>query len=199
MKKKHRAALVVTLFTTAASQGAIIFQGDWLYGTITPTLVITEAITFQINRSGAIAVIVFDNALSNDDETQTEVFTQEGAPLSIAIDEINQTIGLYNIHVSLGESLGDMDPQDTFLNLLARIPVKDEESFTINPNTIIFTPNPHWNPELQNGYTFTGNVFLADMDFNRLSKFPPPDAIPEPSAALLGLLGAGFFLRRKRF
>lgn len=102
---------------------------------------------------------------------------------------------------TFGSLLGSLDLRDSYLVLNPGFFVTDGTSVTINPGTFTFTANVDWNPQLQNGYTFTGNAFLTDSEVNSISNLVPVGSlvgVPEPSALLLSALGVLGLLRRSR-
>lgn len=188
------------LLPTGTSQGAVIFQGNWRTGTAhvnTPTLVITSAITFQITATGDVAVIVFDNILSSDDTTNNGAFSTSVASLSIVNAGSGQNVSIDAMYDSNGDPIGVVDRRDSYLLLGSTFSVTNGTSVTINPGTFTFTANASWNPQLQNGYTFTGNAFLIDTSITSISNLAPV-GVPEPSALLLSALGVMGLLRRNR-
>ncbi len=160
----------------------------------TPTLTITQDIVLNITVSQNARYLAFDEWVVSPDANQTSV---AATPTSQSLSVVNNAtvasrpiIGLFDN----GSNFGGVTNNDGLLQF-SDTTVANGTSFTIKAGSYTFASSVNFNPAL-NGTTFTGNVFLVAPAGTRLSDFT---TVPEPSAALLSLLGAGFLLlRRKR-
>ncbi len=189
--------LATAVLLTAAPLGsaAIVLSGDFINGTTTPTLTITEDIIFTIASDGNAFILVFDEWTvsdstpndPSDDPAQNLTYNRNGSGLSTPIG---------NLVDNLASTVEDITPNDGYLTFTPNgIPVTAGDSLTISARSYTFESDPGFNP-LLTGTTFTGDVFLTDGGANRISDIV---AVPEPSAALLCcLLGMAPLLRRRR-
>lgn len=187
-------AIAVSLTLSAASTGnaAIVLSGNFNTGTPTPTLTITEDIVFNITTGGSTYYLVFDE-WTVFDGSDVGVNDLPAQSFSFALNDSAGTTELYALTDSFPGSFGSVTANDGSL-LFNQINVIAGDILTVKAGSYTFGNHTSFNLALA-GISFTGDTFLADGGFNRLSNIV---TVPEPSAALLGAMGGLFLLRRKR-
>lgn len=183
------------------AHSAIILRGDFQHGstvingTSTPTLEITEDITFTVTVGGQLRTLIFRQWTTSDGSANATGLDPLSQNLSYKINGGSTMTIPLNQLVDNAASIAanDQSADDGYL-VFQNITVNQGDTVTILADTYTFSPNSGFNPAL-NGTTFEDQVFLATVNGGRLSS---NTAVPEPSAAALCLLGLAGFLRRKR-
>ena len=196
MKATHTAALVaaIAMATTSMGRAAIVISGNFNTGSPAPKLTITQDISFNITTTGDLTVIGLDEWTTND-TTQTSVTVLVGQEISYVNNGTPGTIKLARLFDNYTNSQGILSENDGIL-FFDQIQVTAGTTFVLKAGSFEFGSSSNFNTLLSDGFTFTGNTALATSSIGRLSENGV--SVPEPSAALLSLLGAGFLLRRKR-
>lgn len=200
-RKTTELAAATFLAATVASQGSVVLSGDFVNGTeiiggtSTPTLTITDDIVLNIPYNRVLKLLVFRNWVAASDLERTAAFDSPAQGLAMnnnGVDASPTINALYDNHAG---SKNSIEATDGYILLDLGISVDAGTAVTIKAGSYTFyTEDSSFNPDL-NGRVFTGEVFLADSSGWAISDFV---TVPEPSVALLGLLGVGFFLRRRR-
>ena len=183
--------LALVAGSTSISQAAIVVVLPT--ATVAGKIEFTQDINFFITVAGTLNVLVFDEWVTSDGtETPIYVLSPNGLSYSLNGGSPAMTSGI-SFYDNLGASAGNITPNDGYLYTAGPALVIGDV-FTIK--AAIYTipagsPPPEFN--LQAGQTFTGNMFLTNNYGSTLN-----GAVPEPSAALLGAIGALGLLRRRR-
>lgn len=190
MKSFSIFGLAAALLSAGNAFAAIIVTGDINDGL---TLQITAPIHFTTTApiNTGIAVIL-DNWVETDSSATMSVMTPsipmlaDGVPLAISNSAFYDNTNNDALDVTAGDGViifvfdDGQQPVGTLITLPAGV-------WTI-------AGNADFNPAILQ--TFTGDMFLGDLDGNRVSDIV--SLVPEPSAALLGAVGALALLKRRR-
>ncbi len=201
MKTKHTAALAAAfaIATTAASQGAIVLSGNFNTGTPTPTLTITQDITFNISVGGFPRILVFDEWTTSDG-SQSFVFPTVGQQFAYSLNGAPANNSFSMPDAGLGDNLTSdaraittKDGRLFFNSFLANV----GDTVVVSAGSYTFGSDPQFNPLLSTTDSiFTGETFLTDISGNRLTD--NVSLVPESSALALTALASLSLLRRKR-
>ena len=196
--KKTKLPGLLALATVAAlthqANAAIIVTPNGATGTVS----VTQDISFTITTASSNAAIVFDNWVSASDGSMTTAgFYNAGM-----VFQNGSASGYTNVLLTdnLNFTFNEFTPTDGFFSL-ANFTVATGDVITLKAGNYTYTP-------FSAGFTpggvleaFTGNMFMASMaDGARISdNVSAGPAVPEPAAALTGLLSLGLLgLRRRR-
>ena len=196
--------ILLLIFAVSRSHSTVLTSGNFQTGTPTPTLIITEDISFEIIADGTASFLVFDEWVVSDGTLHAVSF-----PTSPIVQNIDYTLNggsqtsaqafqLYDNHASVLGDITDNDGVIVFNSFMFDLTTGD--NLTISVATYTFTFNPDFNSAIPSA--FQGNVFIADDFGNRLTNLTQ---VPEPAgAAIIGLLSfiivwcrAGKLWRRK--
>lgn len=184
----------VSLFATASSAcGAIVFSGNFITGSSQATMTITAPITLDITTSGTAIYLVFDEWVPAPNGGGTNVRpdpTSQTFDISNNGTQVNPTFTFLNDDTL---AFNDLTSRDGILGF-SGVVVTAGTSLTIAPASYTFTSASFFNPAV-NGLNFTGDVFLINSSFQRLSGITP---VPEPSGVLMLLAGFMGSLWRRR-
>ncbi|MEM0967382.1 MAG: PEP-CTERM sorting domain-containing protein [Verrucomicrobiota bacterium] len=199
-------ALFVLLGFVSASHGAIRLVGNFQTGMAGAQEVrITEDIDFTITANGLVREFVFVDWVNSSDGGQSGIGGVPGFPPQNILYELEGAPGTAALNNITDNAIprGDLTATDGFISISTfppstEIPVTIGQTLTLKAATYTFGSNVNFNSEIVAGF-FTGDMFLADRNGNRLSDntFVP---IPEPSSALLlgGFACAFAMLLRRR-
>ncbi|WP_411825612.1 PEP-CTERM sorting domain-containing protein [Luteolibacter sp. AS25] len=185
---------VLLVSALVPASAAIVLSGDFINGTTTPTLTITDDIVFNITVGGDARVIVFDEWTTSDNNN-IYLFADSGQSLSYDIDGTGGTVPLQVLVEDASYNYGDVTKNDGTLGFNP-LTVSAGQTFTIKAGSYTYQSDVDFNPLLIDT-VFTGNVFIADDDREYLSNIVTVP-VPEPSALLLFALGVVPLLRRRR-
>jgi hypothetical protein len=191
MMKRLPLALAIFATSAASTRAAVIVSGHVTTPGAVCTLTFTTDYSFQLNKpilpgTAAICIVFQDWVPAADGESD---FTPVTPGVSVKIDGVASTYG------------GDFD--DNLVGVIDRITARDGYLFiggiTASAGSIITIPAASYtfagastmNPAIAK--TFNGNLLIVDGN-GHLVGF----AVPEPSSALLGCLGALSLCRRRR-
>ncbi|MDA0768528.1 MAG: PEP-CTERM sorting domain-containing protein [Verrucomicrobia bacterium] len=186
----------VALLLAAApqSRAAIVLSGDFVNGTTTPTLTITEDIVFNITSTSSVESVIFDEWTTSDGGQDVAYRDPLGQSLAYLINNSPAMVLIGNLYDNLAANYGDFTPNDGYLALNG-LSVTAGDTLVIKAGSFVFSSSLGFN-SLLDGTTFTGVVFLADGNGDRISGNGV--AVPEPSSVLLCGLGTLALLRRRR-
>ncbi|GAA5121822.1 hypothetical protein JIN84_01240 [Luteolibacter yonseiensis] len=183
----------VFLFAALASplSAAIIVTGNVSTPNAPCTFEITSDInvTITANAVNQIVAVMFDNWVTTDG-------TRTDRPLSPGFSyQLNGIAGSQT--ATLGDNIdntfGIITPGDGFIFLQLPTPAVIGDILTLKAGVYNFTGDAAFNPQTVG--TFNGNLVVID---NLANPIAAPTAVPEPSGALLGLVGAALLFRRRR-
>lgn len=194
------ALVTCVLSLTVAASAAIIVGGTINQDDGTGTVQITAPITFTVLGAGTFRNIVMKDWVTSDGSFSGVGFT---SGLSYSINGgAAQTASVSEIYDNFTSSFHDFSPGDGFFKLddLHDISVNPGDTFSLLTGSYTTYGNDRFNPlAIQ---TFTGNLFLIDVNGDALSGVVAAgSAVPEPAtdAALAGLavLSLAFVSRRR--
>ena len=197
LSPKHIAAASAVFCALAGStlSGAITFGGDFSIGT--GTLEITEEISFTASSTGSVGGIAFVNWVAEPDAAQDSLtlanlsysFTNSGSTGTSSTD--------FNVYDNK-LTLGDVTPTDGVFHFHSTRYLNAGEVFTLHTGSWTGLTATGFNAEGIG--SFTGQAFLMNGSFLRMSENVSVSAVPEPStwAAFLGLGALGLAWVRRR-
>lgn len=196
---KFRSLLYPALFaltTFAGSHAAITTSGNFVSGSPTPTLSITQTFSLTVTTTTSLRYLIFDNwvtsdgaqssALSTNPPTQFLFYTVNGgSEQQVAVSSLIDNFAGNANSLTTGDGLLTFNP----------LSVTSGQVLTFKAQSFTFTSAAGFNPNIP--ANFVGNVFATDLNGNSGTTSV---AVPEPASALLGLvaLPALLILRRKR-
>ncbi|MEM1159026.1 MAG: PEP-CTERM sorting domain-containing protein [Verrucomicrobiota bacterium] len=203
--KKHRLKLLILasallLLAVSHSESAVILSGDFQTGSPTPTLAITDDITFNIIANGLATYLVFDEWVASDGSGNAVSFVTigpSGQSINYSLNGGSTTSAqAFQFFDNNATDFGDISENDGWLDFDSSFfALTTGDTLTIAAATYTFNFNTDFNPAVPSN--FTGNVYIADGGGNRLSNIV---AVPEPTTGLLVALAGGLLvLSRRRF
>jgi RNA polymerase subunit RPABC4/transcription elongation factor Spt4 len=187
--KKIYFCLSASLFALTQASGVVIVVAPT--SDTSGSLQITQPISFPITQSEDAWILVFQNWVTSDG---TSRFANLAPDLAFSLNENANTVtGI--ISDNLAFSTFDMAPNDGYLILDGGVSVVSGDTLTLSAGTYTISAVGDFNP--QTTQSFTGNMFVADVNGSRISEIV---AVPEPSAyaAVLGVVSLALLLRRRR-
>ena len=181
-----QAAVIVTLPTSSADG----------------SIVITHDIPFTITTAGTMVAFFLDEWVISDGGNdvyrinkppQSLVYTLNGgSPSATPLQSFRDNVAV---------SDGAMTPNDGYLLLNTKegVAVSLDDVLILKAQSLRLDAEslpPGFNR--QANQTFTGNLYLTDVDGVRLSANTPAGAVPEPGTVMLGALAGTFALLRRR-
>ncbi len=194
------AGLTLALASLPAAQAAVIVTLP--SSSAEGSIVITQDISFRITTSGTMVAFLFDEWVTSDrendiywlyDPQQSLDYTLNGgSPTATPLSSFRDNIAVFG---------GAMTPNDGYLllNTKVGVGVSVDDVLTLKAQTWMLpagTLPAGFNS--QANQTFTGSMYLTDVDGGRLSANTPVGAVPEPGTTLLGALAGLTLLRRRR-
>ena len=177
------------VFVAPSEASLVMINGNVSTGA---QLVFNSDISFNIQRTGLIASLVFDE-WTTDDGTQDSVAMSPVFAFSINGGSTMTVSALLSDNSS--STLNDISRNDGFVFIGSGIAVTAGDTFTVTAGTYSFTAEPAFYP-LLNDFSFDGSVFLGDGNAVRNSNIVT--AVPEPtSLALFGIAMIGLARRRR--
>jgi hypothetical protein len=185
-------SLAVFTASAAVSRGAVIVSGNVSTNGAPCTLTITDDITLQLNtpnfKFGSTDVeLVFQNWSSATSTATTSITL--GQSITVSVDGFPTQFTAYLVEGWVFAD-NDISSHDAYLGITLPL-YPAGTTITYNAGTYAFTGSSSYSPNVVQ--SFTGNMFLTDGYAYRIS-----DIVPEPSTALLGLLGVTALFGRRR-
>lgn len=170
---------------------AIIVSGNIRTQGAPCTFEITTDIHVNItqNAAGTFVLFVFDDWVTSDG-ARTDLPLNPQLAFSLNGSNFSYPASLGD---NLSVSLKSISSGDGFAYIVTPRTLVVGDVLTLKAGSYTFSGDTEFNRTTAK--TFTGKLFVADNDGTMLSQLT---SVPEPSAALLGLLGAGLMLRRRR-
>jgi hypothetical protein len=197
MKSKYLAFSTFLLLALTAP-AAVVLSGNFNTGTPTATLTITNDIVFTITVTGIARGVVFDEWTSSDGHNDLVVNTQ---PINVVINNVTTNITSYALHDNFASTSGSLTPNDGYLDFTSNfLAVTAGDTYTLKAGSYQFSPTPGAFNSPLNNRIFTGNAFVFRSQTEAALSGPTSVGpnVPEPSAAILGLLSVLPLLRRRR-
>ncbi len=177
---------------TISANAAVSVSGNFISGSPTPRLEVTNEIVINVISSGTASYLVFDEWVISDGNSST-AFASSGQNLSYNLGGGSLTRNLNSLTDNLANNVGSITENDGYL-IFGGISVTAGDVFTVETSSYTFGPDTGFNNAIS-GSTFSGNFFLTDSSGSFLGGTAP---IPEPSVALLSGLGLLGLLHSKR-
>lgn len=199
MKRMLLLSANLLVVSATASHAAITITLPTL--TTVGSVVIDAPIAFLITKAGSVQGIVFDEWVTSDGTKSTLVFAKDtiayyningGSTQQLTFDIINRFALVDNL-AGIAKSIS---ANDGFIEIPVSSAVVIGNIFTLLPSTLVLPAQTVSNFNPAAAQIVTEKVFLAGQSGEALSGLT--SAVPEPSAALLSLLGAGLLVRRRR-
>lgn len=186
----HSALLSICFISTQAS-GAVVVTAPTALAD--GSLQITEDIIFTMTTgmAGSGISIVMDQAISSPDGT---VHGTLFPGLEFALS-FNGGVPVFYSGFMVDDSFSQLDltANDSYFGTSDSVSFAMGDTVTVKAATYVLQAGFAFNP--QSSQTFTGVLFVTDSVGNRISNFV---ALPEPSSALMGAMGAGLLLGNRR-
>lgn len=175
------------------SKAAIIISGNVSTPGAPCTLQITTDIVFNVLIAGASPGFLLDGLASSADSSLT--FATLNSPLSLTLNGVPAAVPMGFGDNTTAET-GSFTSNDGLISFPGSVTLAAGDVLVLKAGTYNFAGVAQFNP-LAAG-TFTGDMWLYNNAFVRISDIASAGPVPEPSTALLGFIGALSLLRRKR-
>ena len=192
---------------TAGLQAASITVTNRLAATLDSNWIANDAGEFIANGTGVVAIGSFSDEAGIGTATSADAllsaFTQFGGSVSVA--GVGTVAGLYANSITASVSDGGFTDQSVYTI------VGNGDTLTSSTEALVFRhdgvfPADADNPTASlnaivgtgNGELLRGGMGTGDFNGNAINTFRTTPFIPEPSSALLGLIGLSFLAFRRR-
>ncbi len=169
----------LSLGYVSTSYGDIILTGDITEDT--GELSFTTDYNLRITTNSQAAALIFDG-WGNPPDSAEDGVNGTGA-IRVEINGIDTGIDRMQLHDNFAASGNDITADDSFWFFAPKPAVSIGDVVTIRSGSTPLTFTPYWNPVVSG--TFTGNLFLIDVEGRRISEFV--SAVPAPTTVSIDI------------